>query len=941
MDLIPVLGCVVKKRAVENSRGIVTKHGEPSASNICVFWTTPNKEKTWVKITDIDCGHKAGGDVEHTPLLKTESSLGYGRILRIQQVAGITLALTEFSESGVRRWLPWQSLRRHLRVDHGFLRNELQTESAVDRSRLRTLAWAISLWNENTGALTKFEIDPLPHQINLVHHILASGNYNWLIADDVGLGKTVELGLLLSALRQRGEVKRVLLITPAGLTRQWQEEMAGKFGIEEFRIYGKDFVINDSSHWKMQDYVIGSMDMLKAESHLEILMQADNWDLVVVDEAHRLTRKITGNRYSSSERYKLISALRKRSENIVLLTATPHQGREDTFRSLLEVIRPDQKENIDTLSLNPEIIGDMIFRNYKANVTDQHGNFIFHGTTVKQIHIPANEALVEFDKKLRKYLIEGFNAEAKANSTKGFAIGFVMTIYRKLAASSVAAIHRALVRRLAKLEGEAEQKSELVIDVEDERYQGEIEEFRADGGESQFFVGEIELLKQLIDSAAELKSQDPKLKQFSTHLIDEILKGNSSEKVLIFSEYRTTQDWISSELTRKFGEDSTVLIHGGMRLDERRAVIDSFDSEDGAQFLISTEAGGEGINLQERCHIMINYDLPWNPMRLVQRIGRLYRYGQQKRVVVFNLHQKDSADEEILLTLYDRINTVATELATVNHNEFNESLHNDIVGELSDLVDVEEILYNSANQSIERTEEQIDKALGDARTAAQRQHELFTHAASYNPNETSDELKITLDHLKAFVAGMCEYLNIEILAKKHNESVWELRLSEQLKDQLSLTKALWEVTFDRKLATKREKLQLMAIGNWLFDYLIKCAKTAEFGGYFGALKTNRFDARIAAIIRHQTLSGKRARQELIVMDQKGAATEFNTSEASEWLLQKQISVVSNVNYDFDKREVIKERIDRSIEDILKKKSSERLLPEVPQWISANLGIPSE
>src|SRR5690554_4777372 len=119
---------------------------------------------------------------------------------------------------------------------------------------------------------------------------------------------------------------------------------------------------------------------------------------------------------------------------------------------------------------------------------------------------------------------------------------------------------------------------------------------------------------------------------------------------------------------------------------------------------------------------MINYDLPWNPMRLVQRIGRLYRYGQQKRVVVFNLHQKDSADEEILLTLYDRINTVATELATVNHNEFNESLHNDIVGELSDLVDVEEILYNSVNQSIERTEEQIDKALGDARTAAQRQH---------------------------------------------------------------------------------------------------------------------------------------------------------------------------------------------------------------------------
>ena len=693
MDFTPVIGCAVKKviakKILENSLGRVIKLGEPGSGNIKVSWTHPERNESWVPISNVSSGFCIGDDVEHVALLKTESSLGLGRILKIEEFSGVVLVLTEFYASSVRRWLPWQSLKYYLRVDYGFLKNTDQKYCASDRLRLRTLAWAISLWNENTGALTKFEIDPLPHQINLVHHILASGNYNWLIADDVGLGKTVELGLLLSALRQRGEVKRVLLITPAGLTRQWQEEMAGKFGIEEFRIYGKDFVINDSSHWKMQDYVIGSMDMLKAESHLETLMQADNWDLVVVDEAHRLTRKITGNRYTSSERYKLISALRKRSENIVLLTATPHQGREDTFRSLLEVIRPDQKENIDTLSLNPEIIGDMIFRNYKANVTDQHGNFIFHGTTVKQIHIPSNEALIEFDKKLRKYLNEGFNAEAKANSTKGFAIGFVMTIYRKLAASSAAAIHRALVRRLAKLEGEVEQENEVLIDVEDERYQGEIEEFRDDGEERQFFVGEIELLQQLIDSAAELKAWDPKIQQFSRHLIDEILRVNPGEKVLIFSEYRTTQNWIHSELIQKFGEDSTVLIHGGMKLDERRAVIDSFDSEDGAQFLISTEAGGEGINLQERCHIMINYDLPWNPMRLVQRIGRLYRYGQQKSVVVFNLHQKESADEEILKTLYERINTVAAELATVNHNEFNESLHNDIVGELSDLVDVE------------------------------------------------------------------------------------------------------------------------------------------------------------------------------------------------------------------------------------------------------------
>jgi SNF2 family DNA or RNA helicase len=182
------------------------------------------------------------------------------------------------------------------------------------------------MWNENTGSLSHIEIDPLPHQIHLVHHILASGNLNWLIADDVGLGKTIETGMLLAALKQRDYLKRVLLVTPAGLTKQWQDELNHKFRMGEFLIYGEDFHINEPRHWKMYDYVIASMDRLKEERHLDALQQAGGWDPIVVDEAYRLSRRQYGVRLDASQRFQLAAHLRRQTDAMVLLTATPHQG---------------------------------------------------------------------------------------------------------------------------------------------------------------------------------------------------------------------------------------------------------------------------------------------------------------------------------------------------------------------------------------------------------------------------------------------------------------------------------------------------------------------------------------------------------------------------------------------------------------------------------------
>ncbi|HFT7127689.1 TPA: DEAD/DEAH box helicase, partial [Pseudomonas aeruginosa] len=615
--------------------------------------------------------------------------------------------------------------------------------------RLRMLAHAIKVWNENTGALSHLEIEPLPHQIHLVHHIIASGNYNWLIADDVGLGKTIETGMLLHALRQRDLIKRILLVTPAGLTKQWQEELYHKFKIEDFEIYGEDFFINEPRQWKMHDCVIGSMDRLKQEGHLESLLQAEPWDLVIFDEGHRLSRRQYGQKLDSSERYDLAKSLRSQTEHMLLLSATPHQGMQDKFVALLELLRPERRTDLMALNIKPEILHDMVFRNHKADVTDAEGNFIFQGKITSALQVPSSKESIEFDKTLQDYLRKGYDA-GEALGRTGNAIGFVMTVYRKLAASSAAAIHRALCNRLQRLlDDEANGLSDE--EPRDQRYLGEWEEqFTSDARE--FFAGEVQLLKDLIAEAAALKANDLKLKLFIEDIIGKIHAANADEKVLIFTEYRTTQNYLREALADHYGSDQVELINGSMQHAERREAIKRFEEQGG--FLISTEAGGEGINLQSKCHVMVNYDLPWNPMRLVQRIGRLYRYGQKKKVVVFNIQQTDSLDQNIVDLMYERIDSVVTDLAEIQRHEFNEGLKDEILGQLAELIDVEDILQEATKLGIDRTRERIDEALKQARTAAAKQRELFAHAATSDPNELRDELEITVDHLYSFVLGM-------------------------------------------------------------------------------------------------------------------------------------------------------------------------------------------
>jgi len=928
--LVPISKCWVSHERYGIGSVVQSMEGVDGIS-LKISWHDKSVNEHVVALESVQSGFKVGMEVQHKPSSKAEYSLGEGVVVKTRKLAGFSQVLVNFPEIPESRWLPFETLAWIKGVKHRFITGDKGGVNSAEKFRLKTLSHALEIWNENTGSLSRLDIDPLPHQIHLVHHILSSGHLNWLIADDVGLGKTIETGMLLKALEQRGQAKRVLLITPAGLTNQWKEELHHKFGLSEFRVYGENFNIEEDREWKMYDHVIGSIDKLKDDKHFDKLLRAEPWDLVIFDEAHRLSRRQYGMKFDSSQRFHLANRLRERTKAMILLSATPHQGKPDKFQSLLMLLNPDRKEDIETIALNPEILSEMMIRNNKSDVTDVDGNFIFKGKTTTALKVDSNELIKDFDESLQNYLRQGYSAAASLGQS-GNAIGFVMTVYRKLAASSAQAIHNALLKRKHRL---IDEYNESIIDKdssgEDERYSGEIEE-KTETQRKEFFDGEIELLEELIAESQLVLSDDQKLKVFINEVIPKILKKNPNEKVLIFTEYRSTQDYLQKALNDKYGAKCSSLINGSMRHQDRRIAIQEFEGE--GQFLISTEAGGEGINLQRECHVMVNYDLPWNPMRLVQRIGRLYRYGQKKRVVVFNLHSPESADDQIMNLMYERIDQVVDDLATVS-GEYNERLGEDILGEIAELVNIESILEDASTEGIQRTTERIEEALNKAKGAASKQRELFEYAAAFNPNEEKKELYITSDHIMSFVSGMFALLGVDIVEKTHKDQVWHIRLSDEFAQDLGVRKTRYEITFDRLITTIRSNTEMMDLDNFIFKLLLEKAKDFNFGGQSAVIKGGDLngEAILCSFLRWQNEVGLRQRQELLTwqVDSSGLIVE-NPESFGEWL--KHSAITGYIEKNREKNKSLYTTIEKVAEDRLHSKSNQWLHPEGVSPISA-------
>ncbi|BBK36781.1 helicase [Allostella sp. ATCC 35155] len=842
--ILPVEGCwVVRRGSKEPLLGLVNRRLQNSQGWMLeVNWVPGGPE--WVPLSDVRCGIQRGWTVQDIPVSAVRKPLGMGDTVETRLLGRREQILVQWHDTGRSTWMPYENLRRVKNPQLRLQRDEKQHADAAERFRLRMLSHALENWNQLTGSLDRLDIDPLPHQVQLVHRIVSSGHTNWLIADDVGLGKTIEVGLLLAALRRQGRARRILVVTPAGLTRQWRDEMQYKFQ-QLFRIYGLDFTEHDPARWKLYDQVIVSLDLAKREDHLTRLRAAGAWDIVIFDEGHRLNRHGDGER---SDRYRLAEALREFADAFLLLSGTPHQGYTDRFKGLLHLIRPDLRPQIDGLEATPELVSQLILRNRKSAVTDADGNLIFQGHEVHRVPITPSPQSIWFNQRLTEYLRRGYKA-GDAGGTAGRAIGFVMVIYRKLASSSVAAIEKALRTRLQKLGGQdlagvirSDSASiDQLLDGGDD--QDTIED---DIPSSSFFDNEEALLQELIEAAQIARQSDEKLSQFLDSVVAPVVA--QGKRLLIFTEYRATQSYIHEALQTRFPNHSVALINGSMGLPEKLEAIQSFRDE--ATFMVSTEAGGEGINLQDSCHVMVNYDLPWNPARIIQRIGRLYRYGQKSKVVVFNLHAADSFDNQSISLMLDRVATVAREMAPVGP-EFGDALYAEILGELLESIDMASILQRAIGGRDSRTKEEIEEAIRDAQAAKQMQDEMLSYAAGFDPTALARSLGLGMDDVRSFISSMLPFLGVAVEAATYDGRVLHLRLPEEMRGRFREfdQRTLVRVTTDRALTLRIADVVLLDFESDFFQELVRCAQRPEFGGTYADVEFSGLPAGVLAAHR--------------------------------------------------------------------------------------------
>lgn len=703
----------------------------------------------WWPLDTLRNGFQTGDNVHHDGVGAGRASYGDGRVVAVRTLAGSEQLLVQFVAAGDTRWLPFQHLRWVMPTEVRLERRITgQHPDHAERFRLRVLAKALENWDANTGAFGRLDIDPLPHQLQVAQRVITSEASRWLIADDVGLGKTIEVGLILHALEKRSRCRRVLIVCPANLVQQWKDEMRLKFD-RVYEIYGTNFSPETLAEMRLRDRVIVSIDLAKREEHMAMMQDAGPWDVIIFDEAHRLGRSDSGER---TDRYRLAEALRDEAPTFLLLTATPHQGKTGRFAALLELVRPDLTGPIRKLELNPSVVGEIVIRNQKPKVTDASGKLLFRGHDTQRITVRMDAAMRTFVEALGHYLTRGYGiAERKDSRTR--AVGFVMTTYRKLASSSIAAIEAALRRRHARLRASDASAVGSSVEALLEQAERAGEDALADLGalfeQPAFFEDELQVIDSLLQLAGHARSNDAKIRGLITDIVAPLIARG--EALLIFTEYRATQDYLVAAITAAHPDRPIELINGSMALHEKISAVARFNART-SSILISTEAGAEGLNLHRACHVLVNYDLPWNPSRLVQRIGRLYRYGQTRRVQVVNIQSDDGFDNEALALMLDRVEAIARDLAPIGHAN-REALQADILGELLSNIDMEELLQRAETMSIQQTGAEIEAAIEAARSARDLESSLLAYATEEPALRGS---MVDARHMTAFVGAMVE-----------------------------------------------------------------------------------------------------------------------------------------------------------------------------------------
>lgn len=653
-------------------------------------------------------------------------------------------------------------------------------EASTYRSQLVWLSWQAHELPllASASSLTSARIDLLPHQVVLTHQVAVASPRRFLIADEVGLGKTIETALILRELVSRGEMNRALMVVPAGLVNNWHRELNEVFNLN-FEVFGREGDVSDrrTNAFAKHNLLIASIDTLKRKARVKNLLDAPRWDLVVFDEAQHLTAYKAGGKTKKTENYKLAEALRDHSRDLVLLSATPHQGDHFRFWKLIQLLEPTLFKNELEMVEERHRLNPYIFRRTKADACRTDGSTLFARRWVHTEAFVMSELERSFYQALNDYLADGFDL-AKKQGNKGRALGFVMTIFQKIAASSFAAVHRTLRRRLIALtvqEGLIHD-SNLDIEARNEAFREAREQIRTEFGLGHERMDDLEvdrilndlkrrLLKKMdedqleaasdtfcdeLDTAAaedaamnavtyalpeerlRIKSLLQLLPASRETKVDNLLAAlgvlwqqNPKERVVIFATYLGTVEMLSSEIESAYPGQGVVVLKGGDH-GSKLAAEKRFKQADGPRVMICTAAGREGINLQHS-RVLFNFDLPWNPMDVEQRIGRIHRYGQQDTAQVYNLVLGDTIEGKIFLLLDDKLKDIAKAVGKVDeHGNVGEDLRSQILGQLSERINYQQLYAHALRDpELKRTRLELDAAMSNAAAAKDAVFELF------------------------------------------------------------------------------------------------------------------------------------------------------------------------------------------------------------------------
>ncbi|WP_157271683.1 helicase-related protein [Azohydromonas aeria] len=533
-------------------------------------------------------------------------------------------------------------------------------------------------------------VEPLPHQITAVYEsMLPRQPLRYVLADDPGAGKTIMAGLFIRELLMRADARRVLIVAPGSLVEQWQDEMAEKFGLE-FTLFSREMVEQSRGNpFEDADLMVARVDQISRSEELQEKLRLAHWDLVVVDEAHKLSANYFGSKVNKTKRFQLGELLGSVTRHFLLMTATPHNGKEEDFQLFMSLLDSDRFYGKFRDGAHKVDVSDLMRRMVKEDLLKFDGTPLFPERRATTTNYKLSDLEAALYESVTAYVKEEMNrAEQLQDGARKGTVGFALTSLQRRLASSPEAIYQSLKRRRIKLTRRVEEeklrsRGQLLAETlgvngkqgapEDvwesaealalEEYEN-FEEAVVDQATAAQTIQELEAeifsLQALEEQARQVvhSGQDCKWNELSQLLQDtpEMRDADGRQrKLIIFTEHRDTLNYLAVKIRGLIGtEESVVMIHGGVRREDRRKVQEAFRNDPTVRVLLATDAAGEGVNLQN-ANLMVNYDLPWNPNRLEQRFGRIHRIGQTEVCHLWNMVAAETREGDVFQRLFDKL----------------------------------------------------------------------------------------------------------------------------------------------------------------------------------------------------------------------------------------------------------------------------------------------